>query len=169
MELLSVYSDIGVRPRRELEARGNKASTTDGYWMVKKGDFVVNKLLAWMGAIGLSNYEGVTSPAYDVLRPRLKISEDYFNRLFRMPTCSSELKKHSRGIMEMRLRLYFDSFGVIKVPFPSFGEQEQIAIFIQDKEAEFEKTFLQVQKEISLLNEFKMVLISQAVTGKIKV
>jgi type I restriction enzyme, S subunit len=54
-ELLSVYSDIGVKPRRELEERGNKASTTDGYWLVKKGDIIVNKLLAWMGAIGLSD------------------------------------------------------------------------------------------------------------------
>lgn len=164
-----MYSDIGVRPRRELEERGNKASTTDGYLMVRKGDLIINKLLAWMGAIGLSNYEGVTSPAYDVLRPNLKISGDYFNYLFRMPTCSSELKKHSRGIMEMRLRLYFDKFGVIKVPFPPFEEQEQIATFVQYKEVKFEEVFLQVKKEIFLLNEFKAVLISQAVTGKIKV
>ena len=40
MELLSVYTDIGVKPRKELEERGNRASTTDGYWIVKKGDFI---------------------------------------------------------------------------------------------------------------------------------
>jgi len=62
MELLSLYTDIGVRPRKDLEARGNKASTTDGYFRVRTGDFVFNKLLAWMGAIGLSEYDGVTSP-----------------------------------------------------------------------------------------------------------
>jgi len=44
-ELLSVYTAIGVKPRRELEARGNKASSTDNYWLVKQGDIVVNKLL----------------------------------------------------------------------------------------------------------------------------
>ena len=54
-ELLSIYTSIGVKPRKELEERGNRATTTDGYWLVKKGDFIVNKLLAWMGAIGLSN------------------------------------------------------------------------------------------------------------------
>src|SRR5690606_4317523 len=68
-ELLSVYTEIGVKPRKELEQKGNKASTTDGYWLVKKGDIVVNKLLAWMGAVGYSEYDGVTSPAYDILRP----------------------------------------------------------------------------------------------------
>jgi type I restriction enzyme S subunit len=50
---------IGVRPRKDLEARGNKASSTDGYWLVKKGDIVVNKLLAWMGSVGLSDFDGV--------------------------------------------------------------------------------------------------------------
>jgi len=49
-ELLSLYASIGVRHRKEMEQRGNKAVTTDGYWIVKKGDIVVHKLLAWMGA-----------------------------------------------------------------------------------------------------------------------
>jgi type I restriction enzyme, S subunit len=56
MELLSIYTHIGVRCRKDLEERGNKASTTDGYWIVHKGDLIVNKLLAWMGAVGISHY-----------------------------------------------------------------------------------------------------------------
>jgi len=59
MELLSIYTHIGVRPRKDLEERGNKATTTDGYWVVKKGDIIVNKLLSWMGAVGVSHYDGV--------------------------------------------------------------------------------------------------------------
>jgi type I restriction enzyme, S subunit len=115
-ELLSVYSDIGVKPRRELEERGNKASTTDGYWLVKKGNIIVNKLLAWMGAIGLSDYDGVTSPAYDILRAYKPINSKFYHYLFRNPICTNKLKKHSNGIVEMRLRLYFDEFGNIKIP-----------------------------------------------------
>ena len=81
-ELLSLYASIGVRPRKDLEARGNKASSTDGYWIVKKGDIVVNKLLAWMGSVGLSEYDGVTSPAYDVLRKTsMRVDERYFSYL----------------------------------------------------------------------------------------
>lgn len=64
--LLSVYSSIGVKPRKELEERGNKASTVINYKIVNKGDLIVNRLLAWMGAFGLSGYDGVTSPDYDV-------------------------------------------------------------------------------------------------------
>ena len=77
-ELLSIYTEIGVRPRKDLEAKGNKATTTDGYWTVQKGDLIVNKLLAWMGAIGVSDYDGVTSPAYDILR---KLSPRPYRRM----------------------------------------------------------------------------------------
>jgi type I restriction enzyme S subunit len=51
---------------------------------VKKGDIVVNKLLAWRGAIGLSKYEGVTSPAYDILRKINPMTDErFFVYLFR--------------------------------------------------------------------------------------
>lgn len=132
--LLSIYTDIGVKPRKELEEKGNKASTTDGYWRVKKGDFIVNKLLAWMGAIGLSEYEGVTSPAYDILRAKVPIVERFYHELFRLKVFSEEMKKYSRGIMEMRLRLYFDKFGDIFIPYPSHDEQEQIVNYIDKKQ-----------------------------------
>ncbi|PHV61300.1 restriction endonuclease subunit S [Cyanobacterium aponinum] len=168
-ELLSVYTDIGVKPRKELEERGNKASTTDGYWMVKKGDIVVNKLLAWMGAIGISDYDGVTSPAYDILRPYKPVESKFYHYLFRNPICLSKLKQHSKGIMEMRLRLYFDEFGNIKLPYPSFEEQEKIVKYLENKIAEIEELKEKTLQQIEKLKEFKQILIAEVVTGKIKV
>lgn len=163
-ELLSVYTDIGVKPRAELEERGNKASTTDGYWIVKKGDIVVNKLLAWMGAIGLSEYDGVTSPAYDILRPHQQINGKFFHYLFRTPLCLSEFKKNSRGIMDMRLRLYFEGLGNIYIPFPSYPEQQKIAQFLDDKTAKIDQAVDLAEKQIALLKEHKQILIQNAVT-----
>ena len=58
--LLSLYTSIGVKPRSELEEKGNKAVTVLNYKKVKENDIIVNKLLAWMGAIAYSDYEGVT-------------------------------------------------------------------------------------------------------------
>ena len=163
-ELLSVYTDIGVKPRKELEERGNKASTTDGYWFVKKGDVVVNKLLAWMGAIGVSNYDGVTSPAYDILRPKAQINSNFYHYLFRNSACISELRKHSRGIMDMRLRLYFDKFGDIKIPFPSLQIQNQIVKYLDKKTALIDQAIQIKEKQIALLKERRQILIHQAVT-----
>lgn len=168
-ELLSVYTDIGVKPRRELEERGNKASTTDGYWFVKKGDIVVNKLLAWMGAIGISEYNGVTSPAYDILRPLVNLNGYFYHLLFRASFCSSELKRHSRGIMEMRLRLYFDKFGAVMVPYPPIEEQNMIIQEIERSFYSLDQGIELQQQQIEKLKEYKTTLINSAVTGKIKV
>ncbi|MCB9000335.1 MAG: restriction endonuclease subunit S [Bacteroidales bacterium] len=163
-ELLSVYTDIGVKPRKELEERGNKASTTDGYWLVKKGDIIVNKLLAWMGAIGISKYNGVTSPAYDILRSKLPIEGDFYHYLFRTTNCISELKKHSRGIMEMRLRLYFDKFGDIRIPYPPKYQQTAIANFLDEKTAKIDNAIARKERLIALLKERKQIVIQNAVT-----
>ncbi len=163
-ELLSVYTALGVKPRKELEARGNKASSTDNYWRVKQGDIIVNKLLAWMGAIGISEYNGVTSPAYDVLRPKENVNPYFYNYLFRNPITSREFKRHSRGIMDMRLRLYFTRFGDIKLPLPSLEEQNKIVDYLQFKLKKIDRFIRKKKQLIKLLNEQKAGIINQAVT-----
>ena len=153
MELLSVYTDIGVKPRKELEERGNRASTTDGYWMVKRGDLIVNKLLAWMGAIGMSEYDGVTSPAYDILRQSKPLEPRFYHYLFRCGICFTEFRRYSRGIMDMRLRLYFEQFGQLPMPFPPLDEQVAIASFLDDETSKIESLIAEQRRLIELLNE----------------
>lgn len=162
--LLSLYTDIGVKPRAELEERGNKASTTDGYLQVKKSDIVVNKLLAWMGAVGVSNYDGVTSPAYDIIRPFKQINSVFYHYLFRNQIFVQEMKRYSRGIMDMRLRLYFDKFGEIFLPVPTFQEQVNIVQYIEKVEFQINEAIAQKEKMIELLKEYRQVTINNAVT-----
>ena len=168
-ELLSIYTHIGVRPRKDLEQKGNKASTTDDYWIVRKGDLISNKLLAWMGAIGVSHFEGVTSPAYDILMPVVELSSDYYHHLFRTKHCLQQFKQRSRGIMDMRLRLYFDQFGQILVPVPPLNEQLAIVDYYDQATADIDTTIAHANREIELLNEFRTRLIADVVTGKLDV
>lgn len=169
MELLSLYTEIGVRPRKELEARGNKASTTDGYWIVQKGDIIVNKLLAWMGAVGYSEYDGVTSPAYDILRKTVPLNSKFYHYLLRCGVVLPEFKRRSRGIMEMRLRLYFDELGQIPLVYPPVEEQNQIVQYLDGLENDVLQTVSKINREIELLQEYRTALISEAVTGKVDV
>jgi type I restriction enzyme S subunit len=84
--LLSLYTAIGVKPHDEIErVAGNVAVTADNYKKVYKDDIVVNIILCWQGAIGLSKWDGVTSPAYDVYRAKSDaVNVDYFNYLSRL-------------------------------------------------------------------------------------
>ena len=168
-ELLSVYAAIGVAPRKDLEQKGNKASNTDGYWAVRKGDIIVNKLLAWMGAIGYSDYDGVTSPAYDILRKTKDINPKFYHYLFRQKFTQNEFKRWSRGIMEMRLRLYFEELGRIMMPMPPKEEQNAIVQEIEKMHCVFAELEEKANLQIELLKERKTALISAAVTGKIDV
>lgn len=163
-ELLSIYTHIGVRPRKDLEERGNKATTTDDYWVVRKGDIICNKLLAWMGAIGVSHYDGVTSPAYDILRPISRVEPDYFHQLFRTPLYLQQFKVRSRGIMEMRLRLYFDQFGQIPLLYPPAAEQAAIVCFLDHVDRRIRRYLRAKRQLIALLNEQKQAIIHRAVT-----
>ena len=168
-ELLSIYTHIGVRPRRELEEKGNKASTTDNYWIVKKGDLIFNKLLAWMGAVGVSDYDGVTSPAYDILMPIVNLASGYYHLLFRTQRYMMQFKKRSRGIMDMRLRLYFDQLGQIPVPVPSRDEQQAIVKFLNKVILGTNHITNRTRQQIAILLEYRTRLIADVVTGKLDV
>ena len=69
----------------------------------------------------------------------------------------------------MRLRLYFDKFGVIYVPFPSVKEQQAISEYIEAVTIKTEAAITNQQAQIEKLKEYKATLINSAVTGKIKV
>lgn len=169
LELLSIYTHIGVRPRKDLEERGNKASSTDDYWIVRKGDLIVNKLLAWMGAVGMSEYEGVTSPAYDILMPIRALCPTYYHHLFRTKLLLQQFKQRSRGIMDMRLRLYFDQLGQIPIVVPPLSEQFSIVAYYESATSGLDQAITSARLEIDLLHEYRTRLIADLVTGKLDV
>lgn len=168
VQLLSLYTGIGVFPHGEQEERGNKAVTVEGYKVVYKDDIVVNIILAWMGAIGVSNYDGVTSPAYDVYIPdTTKVVPHYFHYVFRTKGIAAECYKYGRGIMMMRWRTYSSEFKLIEVPYPSIVEQEQIASYLDTKCSEIDSLIAIKQQKIDTLKEYKKSLVYEAVTGKV--
>ena len=166
--LLSLYTSIGVRPRNELEERGNKAVTVINYKKVKQNDIIVNKLLAWMGAIGYSDYEGVTSPDYDVYRAKegANVVRTYYNEYFRHTCFNGDCYKYGHGIMLMRWRTYPEELLRIKVPNPPKEEQEAIAKYLEEKCFEIDKLIEKKQAFIEEMEQYKKSLIYEYVTGK---
>lgn len=167
VQLLSLYTELGVFPHGEQEERGNKAVTVEGYKKVKKNDLVVNIILAWMGAMGISNYDGVTSPAYDIYRPKSEnANPKYYHYLFRTPWFAGECDKYGRGIMRMRWRTYSQEFMNIKIPYPSPEEQKQIADYLDEKCSSIDSIISTKKQQLEKLEEYKKSLIFEYVTGK---
>lgn len=169
-KLISLYTETGVDYRENLEQKGNKASTTDNYWIVREGDIIINKLLAWMGAIGYSALEGVTSPAYDVIRSKdlTKFNPQYYGLVFRIPILKTEYRRYSRGILDMKLRLYFSDMGQIMFPVPPYNEQCEIVNEVDKISDKYSELISKAKKQIELIQEYRQSLIYELVTGKRK-
>lgn len=169
VQLLSLYSGKGVFPTGEegTTNRGNHAQTVADYKIVKKNDIVVNIILAWMGSLGISNYNGVVSPAYDVYIPNEeKVVPHYFHYVFRTSGIANECYRYGRGIMMMRWRTYSSEFKRIHVPFPPLEEQQQIADFLDSKCSEIDAIIADKKRQRGILTEYKKSLIYEYVTGK---
>lgn len=169
VNLISLYTDLGVVQHSDLEKiTGNKAVTADGYKQVYPNDIVVNIILCWMGAIGMSNYAGVTSPAYDVYKPKdsqVTLSK-YYHYLFRTARFNGKCYTVGRGIMAMRWRTYSSEFRAIKVPVPSYKTQVQIVEYLDSVCSKIDDLISEKQSLIDNLESYKKSLIYEVVTGK---
>jgi len=165
VNLISLYTDKGVVQHSDLtETTGNKAVTADGYKIVKEDDIVVNIILCWMGAVGRSAYNGVTSPAYDVYKPLHDTNSKYYHYLFRTSQFNGECYRYGRGIMLMRWRTYSTEFRAISVPLPPEDEQERIVEFLDKKLDDVDRLIGNVQTQIEKLKAYKQSLITEVVT-----
>lgn len=167
VNLISLYTDKGVIQHCDIEkTTGNKASNADGYKKVCPNDMIVNIILCWMGAIGRSDYAGVTSPAYDVYVPSPEIECRFYHYYFRTLGFSGDCYKNGRGIMTMRWRTYSDQFRSIKVVVPPLEEQKEIVDYLDAKCAEIDKLIAKKEQLVKELESYKKSLIYEVVTGK---
>lgn len=170
--LLSVSEYYGVAPKSEKIDEGDfitHAETLDGYKICQEGDIVQNIMLAWKRATGMSNYEGLISPAYCIYRPFKGVDSKYYHYLFRTDVYADLFKQFSTGIIDSRLRLYPAKFLSLKYAYPPKSTQQRIASYLDKKCSKIEETIQNQQQVIEKLKAYKQSLITEAVTGKIKI
>ncbi|MEI7594505.1 MAG: restriction endonuclease subunit S [Bacteroidota bacterium] len=166
-DLLSVSQYTGVTLRKDSFEEGKEitnAKTLKGYKIVEKGDLVVNIMLAWNGCLGISKYNGITSPAYCVYRVNENYNPDYFGFLFSTSFYKGEFRKRSTGIIDSRLRLYSDAFFRIFCFVPPKDEQDGIVNLIMSEFNQINHFIQTKQRFIELLKEQRQSIITHAVT-----
>jgi type I restriction enzyme S subunit len=144
--------------------KDNSNENKDNYKLVRPGDLAYNKMRMWQGAVGVSNYEGIVSPAYIVIRPKVNLVSKFFHYLFRTKEYTVESYRHSYGISSDQLSLRFEDFKTILTPLPPLQEQQAIVRFLDQKLAKIDEYIRKKERMIELLKEQKTSLINEAVT-----
>ena len=139
MELLSVTMNDGVKMRSDIEGKDNSSEDKSNYKIVRSGDMVYNSMRMWQGANGISPWDGIVSPAYTVLKPRIPLSNEFFAALFKTYRLINEFRKNSQGMTSDTWNLKYPQIETIKTFIPSLPEQERVAAFLTALDQRIEK------------------------------
>jgi type I restriction enzyme S subunit len=167
-DMLSVTITKGViRQQALLEVATQKDRSNldkSAYKLVRPGDIAYNKMRAWQGAIGVSEYEGIVSPAYVVQRPREGADPRYLHYLLRTPAFAKEAERWSYGITSDMWSLRPEHFKMIYSCVPPLLEQAAIVRFLDYADRRIRRYIRAKQRLIKLLEEQKQAIIHRAVT-----
>ena len=170
-EMLSVSHLTGVTPRSEKSVTMFEAESNVGHKLCEPGDVVVNTMWAWMGALGIAQQPGLVSPSYAVYRPMndSSLQRRYAEMMLRSEPLRGEFIRRSTGIRPSRLRLYPDSFLRVRLIAPPPEEQSAIIDFVARETARSDRVCRLMTEEVSALQEYRMRLVADVVTGKLDV
>mgnify|MGYP001567447253 CR=1 FL=1 len=167
-QMLSVTITKGVIRQQAFLADSSKKDSSNqdksAYKLVRPGEIAYNKMRAWQGAIGVSDYQGIVSPAYVVQRPHEGADSRYLHYLLRTPTFAKEAERWSYGITSDMWSLRPEHFKMIYCSLPTKGEQSGIVRFLDHADRRIRRYILAKQKLIKLLEAQKQAVIHRAVT-----
>ena len=170
-QLLSVTRESGVIVRNTDSKEENHNYIPDdlsGYKLVRIGDFAINKMKSWQGSYGVSKFEGIVSPAYYVCNLNFPY-KDFFSNAIRCKAYIPFFTQYSKGIRVDQWDL--SPIALKNIPFfePPLLEQEAIVTYLDSKVASINQLCQAERSQIEKLKEYKQRLISDVVTGKVKV
>ena len=165
-QLLSVTREKGVIERNIEDTEENHNFIPDdlsGYKYVQPGQFVINKMKSWQGSYGVSNYEGIVSPAYYVCNLVFPY-KDFFSMAIRSRAYVDFFAQWSKGIRVGQWDL--EPIALKTIPFfePPVEEQKRIVAYLNKQITLIETRKCQRERELQTLNELKQAEIASVVT-----
>ncbi len=162
--LLSATQNNGVIPKDMLEGVVQVKEDTDlsTFKTVHPGDYVIS-LRSFQGGFEMSDYEGVITPAYTVFRNKKPISNLYFKMLFKCDGFITKMNSLTVGIRDGK-NIMFSDFANTLIPIPNIDEQAKIANFLTSKIKLIDQTIEKQKQLIEKLKEYKISIITEAVT-----
>jgi len=101
--------------------------------------------------------------------PELDLDTKWLSYVFISDSFRSEVSSRATGTSPSMKNISKEDLFTVKVPFPDHVIQKEIRSYIDKYLSQSHKTIDRYKSQIDLLKEYKSTLISEAVTGKIKV
>lgn len=164
---LTPSQKFGVMPQADyIELTGNRVvlnlTGSDNMRHVEPGDFI-SHLRSFQGGLEHSALSGKVSAAYTVIAPQREIVPDYFRHLFKSAAFIQALQSTTDQLRDGQ-SIRFSELKLIDLPCPPVGVQRSIADFLDRETAEIDAFVAESEKLITLLNERRAAVITQAVT-----
>lgn len=126
LPILAITQEYGAIPRDLIDYHVSVTDkSVESYKVVEVGDFIIS-LRSFQGGIEYSNYKGLCSPAYVVLRKKIDVSNIFFRHYFKSDILIADLNKDIEGIRDGKMVSY-KQFSELLLPAPRLEEQKKIA------------------------------------------
>lgn len=165
LPLLSITAERGVILQSESDKKDTSNDDKSKYKRICPNDIGYNTMRMWQGRSALSAMEGIVSPAYTIVTPKVGIDPLFISELIKQPRVVYDFWTHSQGLVGDTLNCKFHDFSQVKVAIPSLPEQKAIAEVLTAADNEINIHC----KKLDALRLQKRGLMQQLLTGKTRV
>jgi type I restriction enzyme, S subunit len=151
-EMLSVYREHGVVKKSSRDDNANQtAEDRNIYQLIDEGWFVVNRMKAWQGSVGISPLKGIVSGHYLCFRPKHREDPRFLNWLLRSEVYAVEYARMSRGVRPGQIEIDNDDLRGLRIALPPRDEQHRIADFLNAVTAQMDRLrYVRDHQEVTL-------------------
>ena len=126
LPVLAITQEHGAIPRHLIDYHVSVSEKSiESYKVVQVGDFIIS-LRSFQGGIEYSQYQGICSPAYVVLRRRIDGNDIYFKHYLKTDRFIQILTKNLEGLRDGKM-ISYKQFSELRIPVPTAQEQKKIA------------------------------------------
>jgi type I restriction enzyme, S subunit len=156
LPILAITQEFGAIPRNLIDYQISVTDkSVESYKVVDVGDFIIS-LRSFQGGIEYSNYKGICSPAYIILRSKVGINNLFYKYYLKTDSYIQKMNAKLEGIRDGKMVSY-KYFSEISLPLPSIEEQNKIATFF----AVIDNKINSVNQQLEKTRSYKKGLLQQ--------
>lgn len=138
--------------------------------IVREGDTIISTVRTYLKAIAFIDNPKenlICSTGFAVIRPTEKLNKMFLFYLCRSQKFIDIITSLSKGVSYPAIDS--EDLKNIEIAFPDLQEQVEIIEILQTEHQRIDNAVSVIEKEVELMQEYRTALISEVVTGKVKV